>query len=207
MTFTQGPNDILDYTVDWTKWLPTGDTIASSTWSVENVTPPVNLTLVGTANTGGELASGTRCWCITAIDDHGETTPSNVVSATFTAANGLAQLEWPAVPNATGIYVYAGATPTTFQYRMGPLPASATTFTDDGRAPTASAAPPMVNTAALGVTIAAEPEPAFTDTTATAFVQGGSVGVVYDVTNHITTAAGRQASISLQISIQEQYVP
>lgn len=207
MTFSQGPSAKLDYTIDWTNWLPSGDTIAESVWSVENVTPPVSLTLVGTANTGGVLPAGTRCWCITAIDANGETTPSNVVSATFAAADGLAQLDWPAVPNATGIYVYAGATSTTFQYRMGPLPGSATSFTDDGRSPTATAAPPMVNTAALGVTIADEPATAFTDTKATAFVQGGTLGVLYDVTNHITTAAGREESVSIQISINEQYVP
>jgi hypothetical protein len=33
MTFTKDPHAVLDYTVDWTRWLA-GDTIATSTWLV-----------------------------------------------------------------------------------------------------------------------------------------------------------------------------
>lgn len=29
---------ILDYTVDWINWLPTGETISASSWSVEAIT-------------------------------------------------------------------------------------------------------------------------------------------------------------------------
>jgi hypothetical protein len=28
------PNDVLDYEVNWSQWLPTGDTIATSEWFV-----------------------------------------------------------------------------------------------------------------------------------------------------------------------------
>lgn len=31
MTFTKDPHAVLDYTVDWTRWLA-GDTIATSAW-------------------------------------------------------------------------------------------------------------------------------------------------------------------------------
>lgn len=28
------PDSVLDYSVDWSNWLPTGDTIATSTWTI-----------------------------------------------------------------------------------------------------------------------------------------------------------------------------
>lgn len=33
-TFTKDPDANLDYSVDWSDWLATGDTIASSVWTV-----------------------------------------------------------------------------------------------------------------------------------------------------------------------------
>ncbi|MCC6362215.1 MAG: hypothetical protein IT165_01755 [Bryobacterales bacterium] len=33
MTFTKDPNAVLDYSIDWTRWLD-GDTIATSEWIV-----------------------------------------------------------------------------------------------------------------------------------------------------------------------------
>ncbi|HZT29229.1 MAG TPA: hypothetical protein VFA33_05065 [Bryobacteraceae bacterium] len=35
MTFTKDPNAVLDYSVDWSKWLA-GDQIEESTWSVSD---------------------------------------------------------------------------------------------------------------------------------------------------------------------------
>lgn len=32
-TFTQDPQDRLDYEVDWADWLPTGDTVIASAWA------------------------------------------------------------------------------------------------------------------------------------------------------------------------------
>lgn len=34
--FVKAPNDVLDYTWDWSVWLPTGDTISTVTWTVES---------------------------------------------------------------------------------------------------------------------------------------------------------------------------
>lgn len=34
-TFTKDPDAVLDYTVDWSAWLTTGDTITASSWTVE----------------------------------------------------------------------------------------------------------------------------------------------------------------------------
>ena len=45
MTFTKDPNAVLDYSVDWAKWLD-GDTIATSVWTV-----PAGLTKVSDTNT------------------------------------------------------------------------------------------------------------------------------------------------------------
>jgi hypothetical protein len=33
-TFRKTATEYLDFTIDWTKWLPTGDTITSSSWTV-----------------------------------------------------------------------------------------------------------------------------------------------------------------------------
>ena len=35
-SFTQDPQDRLDYEIDWSEWLPTGDTIITSTWAVDD---------------------------------------------------------------------------------------------------------------------------------------------------------------------------
>jgi len=32
-TFTKDPDAVLDYTMDWEKWLATGDTISASAWT------------------------------------------------------------------------------------------------------------------------------------------------------------------------------
>jgi hypothetical protein len=36
--FIKDPSAVLDYTVDWTDWLPPGDTITAATWSSNGVT-------------------------------------------------------------------------------------------------------------------------------------------------------------------------
>ena len=47
MNFAKDPQAVLDYTIDWTKWLDeVSDTIATSTWTV-----PTGLTKVTESNT------------------------------------------------------------------------------------------------------------------------------------------------------------
>jgi len=36
MKYTKDPDAVLDYTVDWTAWLPSGDTITASTFTVNS---------------------------------------------------------------------------------------------------------------------------------------------------------------------------
>lgn len=35
MQFTKDPHAVLDYTVNWALWLPSGDTITTSTWTAD----------------------------------------------------------------------------------------------------------------------------------------------------------------------------
>ena len=52
MTFTKDPNAVLDYTIDWTRWLA-GDQIAASEWLV-----PTGLTKMADSKT----ASSATVW-------------------------------------------------------------------------------------------------------------------------------------------------
>lgn len=52
MTFTKDPNAVLDYTIDWTRWL-SGDQIVTSEWLV-----PTGLTKVADSKT----ASSATVW-------------------------------------------------------------------------------------------------------------------------------------------------
>jgi hypothetical protein len=56
--FTKDPAGIIDYTVRWSSWLPSGDAISSSSWTV-----PTGIVKVSEANTTTDavifLASGT----------------------------------------------------------------------------------------------------------------------------------------------------
>jgi hypothetical protein len=52
MTFTKDPNAVLDYTIDWTRWLA-GDQIATSEWLV-----PTGLTKMADSTT----ASSATVW-------------------------------------------------------------------------------------------------------------------------------------------------
>lgn len=44
--FVKDPNSVLDYTVDWTSWLSTSETISTSTWVV-----PAGITQSSASNT------------------------------------------------------------------------------------------------------------------------------------------------------------
>ena len=36
MKYTKDPDAVLDYSIDWSAWLPTGDTITASTYTVNS---------------------------------------------------------------------------------------------------------------------------------------------------------------------------
>ncbi len=57
MTFTKDPNAVLDYSVDWSRWLD-GDTIATSVWTVPSGLTKVSDTSTTTKTTAW-LSGGT----------------------------------------------------------------------------------------------------------------------------------------------------
>lgn len=53
-----------------------------------------------------------------------------------------------------------------------------------------------------GITVDDDTE--FTDTTATVILSGGTAGSVYYLTNHITTAAGREDDRTIRIRVKQR---
>ena len=53
VTWNKDPKGVLDYALDWSQYLPTGDTITTSTWTVATVIPgdPTPLTVGVTSHT------------------------------------------------------------------------------------------------------------------------------------------------------------
>lgn len=50
------PESALDYLISWSEWLPSGDTIATSTWSIEAITGDTD-PLVTTSNGSTDTAT------------------------------------------------------------------------------------------------------------------------------------------------------
>src|SRR5271166_6878394 len=60
VTWSKDPKGVLDYLLDWTQYLPVGDTITASTWSVANIQPAdVTPLVVGTTT---HTAATTTVW-------------------------------------------------------------------------------------------------------------------------------------------------
>ena len=61
---SKDPGATLQYAVDWSEWLPTGDTIDTTTWVQESVHTNGNLTLSGSATLNGvntiDISGGTE---------------------------------------------------------------------------------------------------------------------------------------------------
>lgn len=74
--------------------------------AIEMLTPPV---LSGAAQAGGALTAGVYKYYVTATNAVGESTVSNEVTVTTSAADLTAHLTWPAVSGATGYKVYRTA--------------------------------------------------------------------------------------------------
>jgi hypothetical protein len=55
-----------------------------------------------------------------------------------------------------------------------------------------------------GITIMTTPAPSHTTTTTTVWLEGGTAGQSYQVTNHVVTAAGREDDRSLWIRVRER---
>ena len=194
--FIKAPTDTLDYEWDWSVWLPSGDTIAGVTWTVQsgitlaNLNPPTNLAAVPNAS-GGTFAPAAYYWKITAFNANGETTVSNEATATV-VSNGTATLTWSQVTNATGYKVYRGTSSNGENHLITTIGSGSTlTYTDTGTTGSA-VSPPGSNTAI---------ETLFAPTNATAWISGGTAGNTYTVMCQITTAAGRVAQNTQNLNV------
>lgn len=117
---------------------------------IENVSMlvPAPSTLTATATTGtGTLAAGTYQYAITASNDNGETTPSQIVSATL-SATGQIVLAWANQANVKGFTVYRMANNGPYQEPQLSFMAyvnNALSFTDSGSLTPTSQVPPRAN--------------------------------------------------------------
>lgn len=108
--FIKAPSDVLDYTWDWTTWMPVGDTISTVAWTIPQtyLPPPAGL-IDDPLTNGGSFAAGTYYWVVTALNAAGETTPSNEVTATLTGTTSSVGLGWNPDVGGTGYNVYRGS--------------------------------------------------------------------------------------------------
>jgi hypothetical protein len=106
----KAPDDVLDYMWNWGNWMPSGDSISTVNWTIPEtyLAPPAHLIDSPSAN-GGSFAANAYYWVVTAVNDAGETTPSNEVTATLTGTTSSVGLGWNPVPGATGYNVYRGS--------------------------------------------------------------------------------------------------
>lgn len=195
--FVKAPSDVLDFTWDWSTWLPTGDTISGVTWTVPSgpaialVQVPENPAVTAHA-TGGTFSASTYYWVVTALGPtSGETTPCSQVSSAITA-NGSATLTWTQSPNAGGYAIYRSTTSGSgYLYVASVTGASTTSYIDTGTA-TTSRTPPGVNGADMTLQ---------TSTTATVFLGSGTASNTYPITCQISTAGGRVAQWTQNLNV------
>lgn len=201
--FVKDPSAILDYTIDWSEWLPTDDAISTATWTVDppisagNLNAPTNPTATG-ETVAGTLHAGTYYYVITTLSQFGESTASSQVSATTTGSTGSVTLTWTPVLAATGYNIYRGTSSGGETSLVVTASGGSTQVIADTGATSVTQSPPTI------VTVASSPAASTTSTTATAFVTGGTVGYDYPITCHITTAQGRQDSRTITITILDQ---
>ncbi len=117
-TYSQYPTDLQDYSIDWSDWLASQDTIATSTWTVDSGTylgPPAfngagtpNWVLVG----GGLSGSGSLTAEVVYRDSYGWHTPPTLsgggVLTAATSVRGLILSETWFTPTGTTVWVSGG---------------------------------------------------------------------------------------------------
>jgi hypothetical protein len=111
--FLKAPEDVLDYTWDWSVWMPTGDSISTVNWEIPETFLPAPAGLIDNVSTnGGSFAAGAYYWVVTARNAAGETTPSNEITSTLTGTTSSVTLGWSNVVGATGYNIYRGSNAT-----------------------------------------------------------------------------------------------
>lgn len=58
--YPKDPDAKLDYLMDWSSWLPSGDTISSSAWAID-VAPDTSLAIAGSPAPSNTTTTAT-CW-------------------------------------------------------------------------------------------------------------------------------------------------
>lgn len=106
---------------------------------------PVANTLT-TSTTGGTLAAGTYYYKVSAVDNSGETLPSNELSVTTTGTTSSNTLSWSAVSGATSYKVYRGTA--TNAENVFYTPGNVTSYVDTNAASTAGSPATTNNTTA-----------------------------------------------------------
>lgn len=110
MVDPKAPDDVLDYMWNWGNWMPTGDSISTVAWTIpESYLPPPAGLIDDPLTNGGSFAANAYYWVVTAVNDAGETTPSNEITATLTGTTSSVGLGWNPVPGANGYNVYRGS--------------------------------------------------------------------------------------------------
>ena len=194
--FVKAPNDVLDFTWDWSAWMPTGDKIDTVTWTAQSgitiptLTAPTTLAATP-ASTGGTLPAGTYYVKVTSTNAGGETTASNEVGPiTTTGSTSSIALTWDADSVCTGSKIYLGTTSGS-ENVVFTQSTTAETFTITTNTGTAGT-PPVSNTAQ------AESQ---TSNTATVFISGGTAGNTYTLTCQIQTEFGRVSQNTQNINV------
>lgn len=72
------PNDILDYVVDWTSWLPEGDTISTSTFELE---PGAEIVLGSGIQAPSHTANTTTMWLTGGVEGKMYAITNRIVTA------------------------------------------------------------------------------------------------------------------------------
>ncbi len=106
------------------------------------IASPVNATFTAGS---GTLPPGTYYYQVTALTAVGETPPSPETSFTLTATGGV-NVNWTAVPNATGYKIYGRST--TAEQSIGTVSGTTLTFLDNGSVTYPSQSPPVDNSTA-----------------------------------------------------------
>lgn len=113
MVDAKAPDDVLDYMWNWGNWMPTGDAISTVAWTIpETYLPPPAGLIDAPSSNGGSFAANAYYWVVTAVNDAGETTPSNEITATLSGTQSSVGLGWNPVQGANGYNVYRGSNTT-----------------------------------------------------------------------------------------------
>jgi hypothetical protein len=205
--FIKDPEAVLDYHVDWSRWLPDGDTLthveftpyAPLPLSGAYVPPPTGVT--ATAETvAGALPAGTYYYVVTAVSAGGESTASEEVSATVSGSTASVTVSWEFVAGATSYNIYRSDQPGQEQYLVGSVDATQRSWADVGDLILSR----LERTPPLPIIVSPDHASSVTDTIATVWLARGVAGYEFRFDCLITTTDGRKDSRMLTFQIVDK---